>query len=448
MDQYDTIGSVTNAPFVFSFYENNTRYERCFVDAAYLAASIDAVLLQHIRKTHSMRIVYNSIEFTSYQKKVWYNTEESFCKKVPLKCSANKSVSFNPLISGEFPGENVNTNANIMFTADFKNTQGVFYRTNRFITCTAFATQADIQDLSVRNLWHQLETGFSSPVVLSTYPLVGLIQYLVFLAERLFRPLSQFFSKDWSAMGEMKKAGSFRKYLTSLLPFGQPKNFIKFFVNDLLDQFSLDLLTIESRKKFLKKLETPSLRSNLFLYSRTLTDYYYNLNKQFYGLDYNDNLLFETIVENLCRELLKNNEISVSFLLYEKIYEIFISHLIWKNEKSIYLGERKTSGIYIIYNKESLITYVGESNNIERRFFQHYNSLLEGCHYNKGLQKACSLYGIDSFVFLVVQYCDIYKDLVFRRETEIKLINSWPSTIYNIKDVNHLYRKKFHKYNC
>lgn len=94
MDQYDTIGSVTDAPFVFSFYENTTRYERCFVDAAYLAASIDAVLLQHVRKAHSMRIVYNSIEFVSYQKKVWYNTEEAFCKKVPLKCISTKSVSF------------------------------------------------------------------------------------------------------------------------------------------------------------------------------------------------------------------------------------------------------------------------------------------------------------------------------------------------------------------
>jgi hypothetical protein len=94
MDQYDTIGSVANAPFVFSFYENNTRYERCFVDAAYLAASIDAVLLQHVRKAHSMRIVYNSMEFVSYQKKVWYNTEKAFCKKVPLKCISTKSVSF------------------------------------------------------------------------------------------------------------------------------------------------------------------------------------------------------------------------------------------------------------------------------------------------------------------------------------------------------------------
>jgi hypothetical protein len=99
----------------------------------------------------------------------------------------------------------------------------------------------------------------------------------------------------------MKK--DFRKYLTSLLPFGQAKNLIKFFVNDFLDKFSLNLSTIENQDNFLKKLETPSLRSNLFLYSRALTDYHYNLNKQFYGLDYNDSLLFETIVENLCKEL-------------------------------------------------------------------------------------------------------------------------------------------------
>lgn len=175
LDQYDTIGSAADAPFVFSYFENIARYERCFVNAAYLAASIDAVLLQHVRKTHSMRIIYNSIEFTSYQKKVWYNQEESFCKKVPLKCIAKKTIPFNPLISGEFPGENINTSANLMFSTDIRNTQGVFYRTNRYITCTTFATQADIQNSSVRDLWQLLEEGFSSPIVLSTYPLVALL---------------------------------------------------------------------------------------------------------------------------------------------------------------------------------------------------------------------------------------------------------------------------------
>jgi predicted GIY-YIG superfamily endonuclease len=231
----------------------------------------------------------------------------------------------------------------------------------------------------------------------------------------------------------VKKA--FKKSFISLLPLGQLRDLFKVSVGELLKHFSISFLTIKSREDLVNKLETPSLYYNLKLYSKTLTNYHYNLNKNFNGLDYDDSLLFETIVENLCKELLKDNEISSFFLLYEKIYEVFIENLIWKREKSISLSETRTSGIYIIYNKESLITYVGESGNIEKRFFQHYNNLLQGCHHNKGLQKACSIYGIDSFVFLVVQYGDIYKDLAFRRETEVKLINSWPGLIYNIKDV-------------
>ena len=189
------------------------------------------------------------------------------------------------------------------------------------------------------------------------------------------------------------------------------------------------------RNHYYKKLDIPSFCHNLFLYSQSLIDYRYNLDKQFYGLDSKDNLFFETIVENLCKALLNDEEKSCNFLLFQKIYENFIENLIWKKQKSLCLSEIKTSGIYIIYNKESLITYVGESNHIEKRFFQHYNNLLEGRHHNKELQKTCNLYGINSFVFLVSQYGEIYQDFVFRRNIEIELINNWPGLIYNIKDV-------------
>lgn len=162
---------------MFSVFENVTRYERCYVDAAFLAACLDATVLQYIRKTHSMQIVDYYIQFASYQQKLWYNENdsESFCKKIPLRSIGSKTLPFNPLVSGEHPKENVNTTANIMFTADFEKTQGVFYRTNRFISCTAFNNQAEIQDLAVRNLWLDLEYGLGANVVLSTYPLVGLI---------------------------------------------------------------------------------------------------------------------------------------------------------------------------------------------------------------------------------------------------------------------------------
>ena len=132
---------------------------------------------------------------------------------------------------------------------------------------------------------------------------------------------------------------------------------------------------------------------------------------------------------------MEDNKNSSDFLLYEKLYEAFLQNLFWKKDKCNPFCSTKTPGIYIIYNKETLITYVGESKNVEKRFFQHYNSLLQGCHSNKGLQKACNLHGIDSFVFLVAQYGDIFQDFLFRRETEINLINSWPGVVYNIKDV-------------
>lgn len=175
LDQYDAITQISDAPFVFTFFEGNARYERCYVDASYLGAALHATLLQYVRRTHSMRVVYNSLSFDSYQKKNWYNEEESFCKKIPLRNISSKQVLFNALVSGTNPTDTVNTTANLMFSGDFKNKQGVFYRPNRFITSSAFSNQTQIQEPGMRQLWTQLENGFSFPVVLCTYPLVGLI---------------------------------------------------------------------------------------------------------------------------------------------------------------------------------------------------------------------------------------------------------------------------------
>jgi len=175
LDQFDSISSGSEANMVFSYFENQQRYERCYCDARFLAACIDSVLLQHVRKTHSMRIIYNSIQFDSFQKKNWFNREEPFCKKTPLKNIGSKTVAFNALVSGEYPGQAVNTTATLMFTADFRQTQGVFYRTNRFISCSSFLDQENVQNLAVRGLWRQLEIAFGAPIALSNYPTVALI---------------------------------------------------------------------------------------------------------------------------------------------------------------------------------------------------------------------------------------------------------------------------------
>lgn len=44
LDQFDSINSPANAPMVFSYFENMTRYERCYIDASFLCACLYQVL--------------------------------------------------------------------------------------------------------------------------------------------------------------------------------------------------------------------------------------------------------------------------------------------------------------------------------------------------------------------------------------------------------------------
>jgi len=105
------------ATFVFDFYENHKRYERCWVDPTYLGASLDEKIFQYVRETHSSHIVYTNILFHCYEQKTWRNTqsEEPFCYKVPLKSIGEKSFALNYNITGNNPSEIVNSTANLMF---------------------------------------------------------------------------------------------------------------------------------------------------------------------------------------------------------------------------------------------------------------------------------------------------------------------------------------------
>ena len=62
-------------------------------------------------------------------------------------------------------------------------------------------------------------------------------------------------------------------------------------------------------------------------------------------------------------------------------------------------------GIYQIVNIISDKRYIGKSNNIERRFWQHRNELNKGTHGNKHLQRAWTKYGENQFIFTVLEEC-------------------------------------------
>ena len=62
-------------------------------------------------------------------------------------------------------------------------------------------------------------------------------------------------------------------------------------------------------------------------------------------------------------------------------------------------------GVYCIENLVNNKKYVGQSINIEERWYRHRNSLNKNMHYNEHLQSSWNTYGEDSFSFYVLQEC-------------------------------------------
>ena len=62
-----------------------------------------------------------------------------------------------------------------------------------------------------------------------------------------------------------------------------------------------------------------------------------------------------------------------------------------------------TIGVYGIINKVNNLPYVGESNNIERRWDEHVDDLNNNSHCNYKLQTAWNTYGKDNFTFEILE---------------------------------------------
>ncbi len=82
-----------------------------------------------------------------------------------------------------------------------------------------------------------------------------------------------------------------------------------------------------------------------------------------------------------------------------------------------------TSGIYAITNTVSGKVYVGQAQNVEKRWNDHASYLSRGAHINRHLQAAWNKYGADSFEFSVIELCDV-DDL---DEREMHHIAIWKS---------------------
>jgi hypothetical protein len=91
----------------------------------------------------------------------------------------------------------------------------------------------------------------------------------------------------------------------------------------------------------------------------------------------------------------------------------------------------KIKGIYKIINKINGKYYVGSSDNIKRRWYNHKIELNKNQHNNKYLQRAWNKYGENNFDFIIVESVND-DDLLNIEQKYLNIINNNRNISYNI----------------
>lgn len=92
---------------------------------------------------------------------------------------------------------------------------------------------------------------------------------------------------------------------------------------------------------------------------------------------------------------------------------------------------KKVCGVYKITNKANGKIYIGSSNSLDKRWYQHSFQLKNGIHANQHLQRAWNLYGEDNFVFEIIEECS--PEIQFEREQYyLNTLNPFDDNGYNI----------------
>ena len=91
----------------------------------------------------------------------------------------------------------------------------------------------------------------------------------------------------------------------------------------------------------------------------------------------------------------------------------------------------KICGVYKITNTANGKFYVGSSNNIKHRWYQHKKNLKENVHNNVHLQNAWNIYGGQNFNFEIIEECS--PKMQFEREQHyLNTLNPFDERGYNI----------------
>lgn len=160
-------------PFSFQVFEDSESFQRIFVKPEFLAIALERDVFSCIRQLHGPKIIYNSLELTSYSQKEWDETN-TYCETNPLSEFARDTIAFKASVVGLNPNDFVNHQTNLLFTAQFPESALQFYKTNRFVTCSAFPNEQAVALATPSAIFDKVEVAFGKDVGLSQGPTIKL----------------------------------------------------------------------------------------------------------------------------------------------------------------------------------------------------------------------------------------------------------------------------------
>jgi group I intron endonuclease len=90
----------------------------------------------------------------------------------------------------------------------------------------------------------------------------------------------------------------------------------------------------------------------------------------------------------------------------------------------------KISGIYLILNKINHKYYIGSSNDIKTRIYNHIRGLVKNNHHNKHLQRSWNKFGKENFECFIVEYVNI-EDLLNIEQIYLNYAKQQKERLYN-----------------
>lgn len=105
----------------------------------------------------------------------------------------------------------------------------------------------------------------------------------------------------------------------------------------------------------------------------------------------------------------------------------------WRLDKNDIMRE---AGIYMIYNQQTNMFYIGSAQCFFRRYQHHRKELLLNIHYNKHLQNSFNKHGVDKFSFNIIELVEDNEILLNREQYWIDKLKPYLQDIgYNISDI-------------